>query len=195
MKHLDYLKDRYVVLKEFIPKQFALYFSNYLDLIDKNEKLQEGDGQVDKSKTIYGDPAFDTLLAMACGPLSEIIQVDLYPTYTYARIYLNDSELLPHIDRPECEHSVSICLFKEDGVNWPLYFQKENNEVESVELEIGDAVVYRGSELAHWREKYVGKNHYQLFMHYVDSQGKFKDNLFDNRPNLGLPADTKTKWN
>ena len=192
----QYQEKGFEVKSGFIPPFLAQYLRNYFDLLRKNDQIpNKGDAQVEKSLGIYGDPAFDTLLAMACGPLSEIIQVDLYPTYTYARIYLNDSELLPHIDRPECEHSVSICLFKEDGVNWPLYFQKENNEVESVELEIGDAVVYRGSELAHWREKYVGKNHYQLFMHYVDSQGKFKDNLFDNRPNLGLPADTKTKWN
>lgn len=195
MKHLDYLRDGYVVIKNFIPKPFALYLANYLDLLNKNEQLENGDEQVDKSKSIYGDPAFDTLLSMCCGSLTETIQVDLFPTYTYARIYLNDSELLPHVDRPECEHSVSVCLFKEKNIEWPLYIQNEGNEIVGINLEIGDAVVYKGNKLSHWREKYDGKEHYQLFMHYVDAQGQFKDNLFDTRPNLGLPSDTKTKWN
>jgi hypothetical protein len=47
-------------------------------------------------------------------------------------------------------------------------------------------VVYHGTELEHWRDKFEGNMQYQLFMHYVDSEGKYKDRVFDGRPNLGL---------
>ena len=47
-------------------------------------------------------------------------------------------------------------------------------------------VVYHGTELEHWREKFDGNTQTQLFMHYVDADGEYKDRLFDGRPNLGL---------
>ena len=47
-------------------------------------------------------------------------------------------------------------------------------------------LVYSGCELEHWREKFEGNMQYQLFMHYVDSEGKYNDRIYDGRPNLGL---------
>ena len=37
------------------------------------------------------------------------------------------------------------------------------------------------------RDKFEGKTQYQLFLHYVDANGKYKDRLFDGRRNIGLP--------
>jgi hypothetical protein len=31
-------------------------------------------------------------------------------------------------------------------------------------------------------------------MHYVEAEGDHKDKLFDTRPYIGLPADTKTVY-
>jgi hypothetical protein len=197
MKHLEYAEKGVIFIKEFIPKSFAFYLANYFDILEKNGRLNEsGDQQVEQSKTIYGDPAFDNVMSMCCDGLSQLIQINLLPTYTYGRIYLKDSELLPHKDRVECEHSVSLCLYPDEKINWPICFQLNNEEHDMInfELEPGDAVVYRGNELIHWRDKFLGERHYQLFMHYVDAQGSFKDCLFDTRPNLGLPAETKTNY-
>ena len=47
-------------------------------------------------------------------------------------------------------------------------------------------VVYHGTALEHWRDKFEGTTQYQLFMHYVDAQGEFKERVFDGRPNLGM---------
>ena len=30
----------------------------------------------------------------------------------------------------------------------------------------GDMIVYRGCEIEHWREKFEGNNHAQVFLHY-----------------------------
>ena len=47
-------------------------------------------------------------------------------------------------------------------------------------------LVYSGCELEHWREEFEGETQYQLFMHYVDADGEFKDRVFDGRSNIGL---------
>ena len=49
-------------------------------------------------------------------------------------------------------------------------------------------LVYRGMELEHWREEFIGENCAQVFLHYNDlSNKKAINNLFDSRIHLGLP--------
>ena len=52
-------------------------------------------------------------------------------------------------------------------------------------LEEGDAMIYRGCELPHWREAYnEGTKLAQVFLHYVDANGKFtewKDDKVHNK--------------
>jgi len=55
----------------------------------------------------------------------------------------------------------------------------------SIILDEGDAVIYRGCELPHWREAYnEGTKLAQVFLHYVDANGKFtewKDDKVHNK--------------
>jgi alkylated DNA repair dioxygenase AlkB len=108
------------------------------------------------------------------------------PQYTYARIYKNGSDLKIHTDRPECQYSVTLCLGGEYEKPWPIWIKDYSGKSHEVPLDEGDCVVYHGTELEHWRDKFEGEMQYQLFMHYVDSEGKYKDRVFDGRPNLGL---------
>ena len=40
--------------------------------------------------------------------------------------------------------------------------------------------------MLHWREKFQGNKHRQIFTHYVDKQGIYKNCKYDTRPVLGL---------
>jgi hypothetical protein len=42
-------------------------------------------------------------------------------TQNYARIYTNNSYLLPHLDRHGLEVAVSVNLFDDTNIDWPLY--------------------------------------------------------------------------
>ena len=63
-----------------------------------------------------------------------------------------------------------------------------------VVLEEGDCVVYQGNKLNHWRDHFEGTDYYQLFMHYVEAEGQYKDKIFDSRPYFGLPGSTKRDY-
>ena len=52
-------------------------------------------------------------------------------------------------------------------------------------LEEGDALLYKGCELFHWREQYKGKKQYNMFLFYVDKDGPFTEFKFDKRNKLG----------
>lgn len=187
-----YEEKGFEVKQEFIPRFFAQYLRNYFDLLNRNGQVpNKGDGQVVKSVGIYGDPAFDTLMLMCLSSVEEVVGKKLLPTYTYARIYFNGADLLPHKDRDECEHSVSLSLGGTSSALWPLWFKNEDKEPEYAAMYEGDAVVYQGNKVNHWRDEFEGETQFQLFMHYVEAEGEHKDQLFDTRPYIGLSADTK----
>lgn len=190
-----YQEKGFEVKSGFIPPFFAQYLRNYFDLLRKNDQIpNKGDGQVEKSLGIYGDPAFDMLMLMSLPMVEQIVGKKLLPTYTYARIYFNGAELLPHIDRDECEHSVSLSLGGDYEKLWPLWFKTEDGSPEYAAMSEGDAVVYQGNKVHHWRDGFEGTTQFQIFMHYVEADGEYKNKLFDTRPYIGLPADTKTEY-
>ena len=60
---------------------------------------------------------------------------------------------------------------------------------DSKDLKPGDMLLYSGCDLEHWRDAFAGKDCGQVFLHYNDRTKKTaKENLYDKRPFLGLPA-------
>ena len=145
------------------------------------------DDQAIGQYSAYGDLIFETLLLGKRKELSEMTQINLVPQYSYYRLYAEGSELVKHIDRISCEISVSLCLGYNSHYNWPLYFEDKDGKEISVYLEPGDMVIYKGSELTHWRNPFKGENHAQVFLHYNDLNGQYGDTKYDGRKGFGLP--------
>ena len=82
-----------------------------------------GDEQAPNSHCVYGDPAFDMVMAMSTEDIGNIVGKNLLPQYTYARIYKNGSDLKIHSDRPECQYSVTLCLGGEYEKPWPIWIK------------------------------------------------------------------------
>ena len=173
-------------VKGFIPSFFSLYLKNYFTLRVQNDPTLGGDEQAPNSHCVYGDPAFDMVMAMSTEDIGKIVGKKLIPQYTYARIYKKGSDLKIHSDRPECQYSVTLSLGGDYEKPWPIWIKDYAGKSHEVSLDQGDMVVYHGTELEHWREEFEGDTQYQLFMHYVDSEGEYKDRVFDGRSNLGL---------
>lgn len=191
-----YEEHGFLILRNFLPDFFTNYLRTYFNTLKINNKLEKGDAQVENSECVYGDPTFDTFLLMSTPLISGAIKTNLLPTYTYGRIYYNGAELLPHKDRDECQHSVTLFLGGEYDSIWPIWMlNKEiHKEPQMCALYPGDAVVYKGNKVNHWRDKFEGVNHFQLFLHFVEADGIYKDKLYDTRPYLGLPSSTKTDY-
>jgi hypothetical protein len=73
-------------------------------------------------------------------------------------------------------------------VPWPLWLRDTDGKAFAAILRPGDALVYRGIELEHWREPYTGEKLSQVFLHYVDRNGPHAEEKFDHRPGLGEPS-------
>jgi len=108
---------------------------------------------------------------------------ELYQTYSYARIYMNGSELTRHTDRKSSQISASCCIRKEEGMYWPLCFETQEG-VKEFDMQPGDLVISSGTKIPHWRTKYAGKEHMQAFLQYVYADGKHQNLKYDTRPYL-----------
>jgi hypothetical protein len=139
------------------------------------------DSSVSGAWAAYADPIFQILLLRTQPILERVVAADLYPTYSYARVYERGNALPSHVDREACEVSVSLALGAEGGHRWPFWVEY-SGAVYEVCLEPGDAVVYLGHDCRHWRDALEADWSAHVFLHYVFADGLFADFKFDQRP-------------
>lgn len=203
--------DKYEHLKNVVPKNDCDYLTNFLKEAVKNKQTVR-DSQCPMSESIHGAPVFDTLLENLLPVIEKASGKKLLPTYSYARLYASGEELKMHTDRPACEISASLTLGF-DGDIWPIYMA-DNDETKTsekrigengkefwlkniaqIKMEVGDAVLYRGTDKVHWREPYKeGKWHAQVFLHYVDANGPYAELKYDKREQLTHRVSTVLYW-
>ncbi len=177
---MDALIKGYKHIKNFLSKEEIDLLTHYSRLKHRTNFTSFDTEQSDQGDTMfYGDPVTDALLVTKKDLMEKETNLKLLPTYTFWRMYTYGADLKKHKDRPSCEYSVTVKI-NSDGVKWPIYM-----EGAAIELENGDAVIYRGCDLAHWRDNFEGDWHAQVFLHYVNANGPHKEWYKDKRVLLG----------
>jgi hypothetical protein len=133
---------------------------------------------------MFSDQLMEHVLRGVQPRIEELCGLKLDPTYSFFRIYRQGNSLQRHVDRPSCEVSISLNLGPPLDTPWPLWIRGPLGE-SAVALAPGDAVIYRGIECEHWREPLPGDHLAQVFLHYVDQNGPYRDWKFDKRPAIG----------
>lgn len=210
MKNIqNYFKENdYVIIKNFLTQDISNLSYNYckMKVLRESEKYrlnkehylpgwdgQWGDGQISGSYSMYGDPYFDSMLDLGLKNFENYTNLSLHPEYTYWRFYETEDILEEHIDRPSCEISATICLGYDcsnlSNYIWPIFIKNKNNEKIEIILNSGDMLLYRGCEIAHGRDKFLGLNQAQVFLHFKDKNNQYYNinKLYDERESLGLP--------
>ncbi len=138
------------------------------------------DDQAPNSPAIYNFKPFLELLCQKTNEVTNLIEEQVLPTYTYARMYKNGEVLERHRDRPACE--ISLTLNIGGDAMWGIGIQKPSGEEVSLDLKQGDAMLYLGCIADHWRDTpFSGQNYSQVFLHYVRSNGPCAWAYFDRR--------------
>ena len=188
----DFEKNGFFIVRNFLEKDFIDFIQQYFFLRIKAGHSKSGDEQAPGSYPFYSDPVIETILLCSVDSLSKISGKKLLPTYTYTRLYSRGDELKIHRDRPSCEISATLSLGIPNGdpIN-PIYFSKTEDEKDAIEILLnpGDLCMYKGCDLYHWRPPFTQKWYLQSFLHYVDGEGPYKDNIYDGRHYLGVHKD------
>ena len=145
------------------------------------------DEMVENSFSWYSPLCFEALSDTLIKDIVEKeTQTAVFPTYSYARIYYTGAEMLPHIDRSSSEISVSLCVDVDANTDsWNLFVKDKNSNIIEVVQEPGDIIIYKGHELAHWRNIYSGNEQINAFMFYVNATGPRSELKYDTRELLG----------
>jgi len=198
---MSFKKNKYIVIKNAINKDLALFIYNYFLMkrqvartlfdtkyISPFETMFGGwnDAQVPNTYSHYADIVMETLLLKVQPIMEKETKLKLNPNYSYARIYKKGDVLKRHRDRFSCEISTTLNL---GGDPWPIYLESKNKTGIKINLKPGDMLVYKGSLLEHWREEFQGEDCCQVFLHYNDIKTSgSQENIYDKRIHLGLPS-------
>jgi len=217
---MSFKEKKYTIVKSAISKELADFVYNYFCMKRKvtrflfdNSYLSPfrsefgtwSDDQIPDTYSHYADIGMETLLQQLLPVMKKETQLNLIPTYSYARIYKKGDILHRHKDRPSCEVSTTLNL---GGDPWPIFLEPNSNVGTidenknyipgdtpgiKIDLEPGDMLIYSGCIFEHWRNKFEGENCGQVFLHYNNIETQGEKNIYDGRPFLGLPADFKNE--
>jgi len=196
--------DQYELAPELLTPEITSLVCQYARLKQRwfrEREIESSPTYMSGTHSVFGDTLMETLLLNCLGTMQEITSLELCPTYSHYRIYKPGDTLQKHTDRLACEISASICLGYqyndvEKEYHWPLWIQTPSDGEDDDKIEIilqpGDAIVYQGCSLPHWRNRFIaGPNSWlaQVFLHYVDKNGPhYPEHAYDNRLGIGAPS-------
>jgi len=198
----EFDKDGYIVVKNFAdvkkitpPENPVVGIKEYFKFTNSFEFRNED--QVPGSSSRIRYPSYRELYYESLKKAENILGRKLLPTYYFDRIYYPSQQLHKHLDRDSCEVSVSIHLSTNLKKDWPFNLETRTwytnkkmkdlwkiGEKVSICLNPGDAIIYMGCEIPHWRDPLPSRYnklirffkeddtyYHQLFFHYVFADG------------------------
>lgn len=200
---IEFNKDKYLVVRDFFSLKDTKRMANRMKLL-RHYNLLEKDTQCPLSDSVYGDPIHSEIQELYREKIENIIGIKLLPTYTYARSYSPREVLEIHSDRPACEISLTSTLEYDtlDNEPWEIFVEVDKENPDAIlsengeygikyKLYPGDALLYQGCKIKHWREMFKGFYQAQVFIHYVNKYGPYSACKYDFRPSLGSTRFTK----
>ena len=155
------MKNKYVYVKNMVSMDLVEYLCTWHL---KNYEKTFISSQVPLAFSIHSKDSeiYYHLLHHLLPRMEKETNLKLKPIFCYSRIYLGGAELEKHTDRKSCEISASITCMGDIPIN----------------IKSGDGVIYKACEIEHWRPVFQQPKkywHHQVFVHYVDKNGPFKD--------------------
>tara|TARA_X000000368_G_scaffold88255_2_gene67184 strand:- start:11707 stop:12420 length:714 start_codon:yes stop_codon:yes gene_type:complete len=150
-------------------------------LYGKFGKIDKRMGFANRDLHSYAYSVGEALLKKKKDFIEKISQQELDYTNSFCRKYTEGSSLGKHKDRPALQVSATIFL---GGEKWEIFIKDKSDNTHSITMSAGDAIVYSGTELEHWREK-LDKGYVNMcFIHYCKKDSEYK---LDGREFIGQP--------
>lgn len=176
-----FIENRYIVLRRilhpFILNTAAQCYRSFINA----GVLKFGDGQSQRYSA-YNDRCARFLHYHIADFVRKVIAHNARPSYTYFGGYKGGSELRPHLDRAQCEYTMSLTLDQKPyNETWLLSLGKKpvgkhpkmvippEDEIVDADLYMGDALLFMGRTLIHFRRGQLteGSSVNQVFLHFV----------------------------
>jgi hypothetical protein len=164
----------YAIVRELIPPVHLAALRRYYRALVADGRLPRGDDQVAERCRLHSEPVGMFFHPQLAGLMSRIAGEPVKPSYLYFANYPSGSVLPRHVDRQQCEFSISLLVdYSPEPTGpcgWPLFLEHPDLPagVVGADLGLGDAVLYRGRQLVHYRDRLPDGHHSSsLFLHYL----------------------------
>jgi len=164
-------KKGYAPLRGLIHPFHIAALRRYYRYLIRTGRITLGDGQSSRRYVAYNDPVARFFHRLITIPLSAVAGEPVKPSYVYMASYLSGAELKKHVDREQCEFSITLCMdFSPEpdlASPWPIQLDTPTGTV-TVYQALGDGLAYRGTRLPHYRSPLGnGQTSTSIFFHYV----------------------------
>ncbi|MGX5200391.1 hypothetical protein [Aliikangiella sp. IMCC44632] len=176
----EFCENNFLVIKNALPLNICQLLSKRIAMLAAEKQLMDCE-QCPMSHWAYDDPAFVEVQQSLRLSLSQLTGIELLNSFNSVRRYPQGEVLTKHTDRDAAEIVLSVVIDYAGTQHWPLYLQAlaDESPVNEIVLGQGDAVLFRGSKLYHWRESLANEWQIQAFFFFVDSNGDFKAHAGD----------------
>lgn len=163
-----YAEQGYVVVPNLVPKHYYAVVDYWTSIVGPS---LGGDDQVPGRLAHHNCPLFSPTHAALAQVLQGVVRQAVKPSYCYYGHYPKGSELRKHVDRAQCEWNMSIVFSRahEDrsrAASWPI-FVEIRGMAHRIEVPEGWGIVYKGTEIPHWREPLEHGYATACFYHFV----------------------------
>lgn len=168
----SFARESYGVVTDALHPYEVAAVRRYLRHGVRTGAIRFGDPQVPRRYRAHNDPVLRTLQARLTPLISHVVGVPVKPSYAYLAAYTQGAVLHRHVDRPQCEYSLTIAVDYTPEptleASWPIRLGLPDAEV-LVYQSLGDALVYAGPRVVHFREALPeGHISTSLLLHYVN---------------------------
>ncbi|MFI4918104.1 MAG: hypothetical protein ACHP65_00950 [Legionellales bacterium] len=189
----------YIIVKNVLSQEVLELVSAYAQFrASTHSKIRKGKDPLAYIHREYGDALMDMLLEKLRPQVEQATGLELWPTLSFYYTYKNGNQLLAHKDRNSCQIVAGLCIgadneFIKSKGGWPLFIKHQGTSIPIV-LDYGDMLVFKGHETEHWREPFTGDWFVSAIFGYVEKNGPFAFQKYDQRKMLGKPHVGMFNW-
>jgi hypothetical protein len=144
----------YAVLRDLFPPLFITAVRTYYRRLEREGSLLDGDTRRRGRPLVHDEPLLVFLGTQLAAVVRQVTRERVRSTFSFLRVYGGGAVLARHRDRPACRWNVDLVVGGDPppgrGTAWPLRIAARSG-CRAVRLGLGDAVLYRGTHLVHWR--------------------------------------------
>jgi hypothetical protein len=160
--------DGYCFIRRLVPSSVLASLGRYFSELKDNGYLLFNDG---RSLRFYAhnEPLAKWLHHHIAATVSEFIKRPITPSYSYLAIYVGGASLDRHVDRKECEYTLSLTIDQQPaGEPWPLKLDLPDGTTVVGALPPGDGLLFEGRRLPHYRDRLPEScSSTSVFFHFV----------------------------
>jgi len=172
---IDIDKKYFHELKGFLePSECKSIRDKFFDLFEINKDTMEEKQEHRKHFfSLRNSDVFKKTSDRILKKFSDILDKELLHTYTYMTYYEPGAILYEHVDRPQSQYALNINIDKNS--EWPIFLKHpENNEISRIDQNPGDAFIYKGSEVPHFRPRLKKGDSLQFMIFAVEKNSEYE---------------------